>query len=177
MKRRIPPQGGILRDTKQRDGPSGPSPLRFGNRRQVIGNRHQVIEIEDDGCKSQVTVVAADHSGHTPRHANPQKSAPRHGPCGHGPLRTMQNISSGRISCAHRTGPVTIKTTGAGPAPWAHSVRPDETGGREIASGRISCANGAGPGKIIQHAARMRLAFGRRVFVEFIFPDQLLSSV
>ena len=36
--------------------------------------------------------------------------------------------SSGRIPCAHRTGPVTIKTTGATLSPWAHSVRPDGAG-------------------------------------------------
>ena len=35
-------------------------------------------------------------------------------------------LPSGRISCAHRTGSVTIKTTEAGPALWAHGVRPDE---------------------------------------------------
>ena len=77
----------------------------------------------------EIIVVAADHSGHSPR-KNPRRTTRA--------LRAMARVvtghygglracPSGRISCAHRTGSVTIKTNGARLAPWAHGVRPDET--------------------------------------------------
>ena len=40
------------------------------------------------------------------------------------PTERDASLSSGRIPCAQRTGPGTVKTTGAALSLWAHTVRP-----------------------------------------------------
>ena len=59
-------------------------------------------------------VVAADHSGHNPPKGTGGKKPgklSRRGRTLCAPTEHDVLLSSGRISCAHRTGPGTIKTT------------------------------------------------------------------
>ena len=69
------------------------------------------------------------------------------------PTERDASFSSGRISCAHGTGPITIKTTGAALSPWAHSVRPDGTGPQaKLGPGRNGAPDEAGyPGEAAGH--------------------------
>ena len=46
-----------------------------------------------------------------------------------------REIASGRISCAHRAGPGTIKSNAVPLSPWAHNVRPDERGAERLRRG------------------------------------------
>ena len=62
-------------------------------------------------------------------------------------------LSSGRIPCAHRAGPITIKTTGAALSLWAHTVRPYGAGRFPfVRAHTMRPQNGTGNGQPLREA-------------------------